>query len=57
MDVIDWLAQSPDLNLIDALWMDMETELGETWGWVGNIETLQDVQVLRVVWENILKER
>ena len=35
--------------------MDMETELGETWGQVGNIETLQDV--LRVVRENIPKER
>ena len=55
MDVIDWPVQSLDFSLIEALWVDMETELGETWGWVGNIETLQDV--LRVVWENIPKER
>ena len=32
LDSLQWLAQSPDLNLIGALWMDMETELGETWG-------------------------
>jgi hypothetical protein len=30
-------------------------ELGETWGRVGNVDTLQDV--LRLVWENIPKER
>lgn len=55
MDVIDWPAQSPDLNLIEALWMDMETELGETWGRVGDVQTLQ--AVLWQVWENIRKER
>lgn len=55
MDVVEWPAQSPDLNLIEALWMDMETELGETWGRVGDVETLQDV--LRLVWEKIPKER
>lgn len=47
--------QSPDLNLIEALWMDMEMELGETWGRVGNIETL--VAVLQVVWKSISEER
>ena len=55
MDVVDWPAQSPDLNLIEALWMDMETELGETWGRVGDIWVLQDV--LSLVWEQIPKER
>ena len=55
MDVIKWPAQSPDLNLIEALWMDMETELGETWGRIGDISTLE--QVLQVVWKNIPEER
>ena len=43
--------QSPDLNLIEALWMDMETELGETWGRVGDIEVLQ--ACLKAAWESI----
>ena len=54
--MVDWPAQSPDLNLIEALWMDMETELGETWGRVGEVETLQAVLKLQV-WENIPKEQ
>ncbi|RPA97774.1 hypothetical protein L873DRAFT_1689844 [Choiromyces venosus 120613-1] len=28
MDTIQWPAQSPDLNLIEALWLDLETEIG-----------------------------
>jgi hypothetical protein len=54
MDVIGWPAQSPDLNLIEALWLDMETELSETWERFGNVKTLQDV--IRHVWGNIPKE-
>lgn len=30
--VINWSPQSPHLNLIEVLWGDMETELGETFG-------------------------
>lgn len=29
LEVLDWLPQSPDLNLIEALSGDMETELGK----------------------------
>lgn len=50
MEQIRWPAQSPDLNLIKALWMDMEAELAETWGRVGDIPTLETV--LNTVWHN-----
>lgn len=29
IDSVPWPAQSPDLNLIESFWMDIETELGE----------------------------
>ena len=47
--------QSPDLNIIEALWVDMETELGETWGRVGDIEVLE--AYLKAVWEPIPPKR
>ena len=55
LDSLQWPAQSPYLNLIEALWMDMETELGETWGRVGDIEVLE--ACLKAAWESIPQER
>ncbi|KAG0127810.1 hypothetical protein HOY82DRAFT_490053 [Tuber indicum] len=48
-------AQSPDLNLIEALWLDMESELGETWGRIGDIPALE--RALDIVWHGIPSER
>ena len=55
MDVIMWPAQSPDLNLIEALWEDMEMELGEIWGRVSDFKTLE--AVMKAAWERIGEER
>lgn len=43
IEVLGWSPQSPDLNLIEALWGDMETELGETFGRVSDLEVLKVV--------------
>jgi hypothetical protein len=32
LDTIQWSAQSLDLNLIEALWIDLETEMGGDMG-------------------------
>jgi hypothetical protein len=42
MEVINWPHQSPDLNLIEAFWGDMETELGVIFGRSSNLLELQD---------------
>ncbi|RPB06564.1 transposable element Tc3 transposase, partial [Morchella conica CCBAS932] len=52
IDSIDWLPQSPDLNLIEALWAHMETELGETFGRISDLKTLKDV--LKSTWDNTI---
>lgn len=55
MESIKWPAQSPDLNLIEALWLDMESELGETWSRIGDIPALE--RALDIVWQRISCER
>ncbi|RPA88534.1 hypothetical protein L873DRAFT_1631255, partial [Choiromyces venosus 120613-1] len=55
LDAIQWPAQLPDLNLIEAIWMDLETELGETWGQIGDITTLQ--LCLKTIWGQIGADR
>ncbi|KAG0635220.1 hypothetical protein HOY80DRAFT_1140058 [Tuber brumale] len=55
LEATKWPAQSPDLNLIEALWLDMENELGETWGRIGDIKTLE--RALSMVWNAIPNQR
>ena len=51
LDSLQWPAVSRSKYLIEVLWVDMETELGETWGRVGDIEVLE--ACLKAVWESI----
>ena len=50
-----WPAQSSDLNLIENLGLKMETELGETRGWIGDMSILECA--LNAVWNSIPNER
>jgi len=47
--------QSSDLNLIEAVWLDMELELGEGWGQIGDIPVLE--AALQTVWQGIPGDR
>ena len=39
--MLPWPAQSPDPDPIEALWGDMEVELGQVWGMVSDVEALE----------------
>ena len=55
IDYIPWPPQSPDLNLIEALWAEMETELGQIHQRASDVETL--ITMLQIAWRNITAER
>ncbi len=55
LDVFPWPPQSPDLNLVEALWSDMETELRMIHGRSENFDRLQ--QDARGAWVLIPDER
>ena len=45
----------PDLNLIKALWGDMEVELGQIWGRASDVEALE--AAVKAVCDTISEER
>ena len=55
MDMLPWPTQSPDLNFIEALWQDVEVELGQIWGRVSDLETLE--AAVKATRNTITKER
>ena len=49
--MIDWPSQSPDLNLIEWVWGWMECQLGEKWGRIEELETLE--VAVKIVWDSV----
>jgi len=54
MENLEWPADSPDLNPIEACWGDVQSELGEIWGRVADAEALQ--LYLPVCWARVITE-
>ncbi|RPA76828.1 hypothetical protein BJ508DRAFT_213303, partial [Ascobolus immersus RN42] len=52
---VQWPPQSPDLNLIEALWGDMEVFLGQNWGRAKNETEL--LQMCEAAWASISPNR
>jgi len=50
METLEWPAQSPDLNPIESVWREIETELGEIWG------RAEDIEALKTMIENIWRD-
>ncbi|KAG0125533.1 hypothetical protein HOY82DRAFT_492814, partial [Tuber indicum] len=55
LDSIPWPPQSPDLNLIEALWADMEMELGQVYERARNTDDL--ILMLHAAWRSIMPDR
>jgi len=55
IDYIPCLPQSPDLNLIEALWAEIEKELGQIHERASDEKTL--ITMLQIAWRNIMAER
>ena len=54
MEALEWPAELRDLNLIEACWGDVETELGKIWGRAADVEALQ--LYLAVCWARAITE-
>ena len=55
VDSIEWPPQSPDLNLIEVLWGDIEAELGQIYERAEDVDTL--IPMLQAAWASITPER
>ncbi|KAG0130271.1 hypothetical protein HOY82DRAFT_460298, partial [Tuber indicum] len=50
-----WCPQSPDLNLIESLWRDMESYLGKRYGRISDLNVLK--QALKEAWNQVGSQR
>ena len=55
VDSLPWPPQSPDLNLIEILWSELEIELGLKYGRISDLELLKEK--LLEEWRNIGRDR
>jgi len=55
MKSLEWVPQSPNLNLIEALWGDIEVELGEKYGRISDINFV--MKKVKEEWGYIPKSR